>query len=330
MPDLLKPTECGLYCEAGDFYVDPTRAVHRAVITHAHSDHARRGSNRYLCTTQGAGLLKARLGDVDLETVEYGETVQMNGVNVSLHPAGHILGSAQVRMEHNGEVWVVTGDYKTDPDPTVRTFELLECDTFVTECTFGLPVYRWPKPEDVFRQINSWWRTNQETGRTSVLFAYALGKAQRLLGGLDPEIGPIYTHSSVESLTKVYRQEGISLPPTRCLAEDESPAQPGHGIVVAPQSTARTGWLARFGDVATGFASGWMRTRNRRRSRAVGRGFVLSDHVDWPQLIRVIEETGASRVLATHGYADTLVRYLRSTGRDADVVRARISKGGDA
>lgn len=323
MGDLLRVTNCGLYCEAGDFYVDPWRGVDRAVVTHAHSDHARRGSKSYLCADSCKRILEKRLGQINVESVAYGEPVTINGVRVSLHPAGHILGSAQIRIEHNGEVWVVTGDYKTDEDATCEAFELVPCHTLVSECTFGLPVYRWPKPSDVFNRINAWWRLNQERGKASVLFGYALGKAQRLIGGVDPSIGPIYTHGAVEKLTAIYRQEGVELPTTTYVTTESAPEDWSRALIIAPTSANGAAWMRRFGDHSTAFASGWMRIRGRRRQRSVDRGFILSDHVDWSQLLDVIDASGAERVLATHGYSDTVVRYLTSTGIDAAVLPTR-------
>jgi putative mRNA 3-end processing factor len=314
--DLLQATDCGLYCAAGDFYVDPWRPVDRAVITHAHSDHARRGSKKYLAAAPGASLLTARLGAIGLETLPYGRRITLNRVSLSFHPAGHILGSSQVRIEHDGHVWVVTGDYKTDPDPTCEAFELVRCHTLVTECTFGLPIYRWPGPRDVFASIHAWWRRNQEQGRTSVIFGYALGKAQRILGGLDPSTGPIFTHGAVENLAAIYRREGITLPPTKHVSDGAAGLD--RGLVVAPESANGSLWLRRFSNPSTAFASGWMMIRGRRRQRSVDRGFILSDHVDWPSLLRVIAESGADRVLATHGYADTLSRFLRERGLAAE------------
>ncbi len=327
--DLLSITPSGLYCEAGDFYVDPWRAVERAVITHAHSDHARPGSKRYLCAARGAALLNARIGPAEIEGVPFGEPVNINGVRVSLHPAGHILGSAQVRIEYKGRVWVVTGDYKTDPDPTSDDFELIRCHTLITECTFGLPVYCWPKPAEVFEAINAWWRLNQEAGKTSVLFGYALGKAQRLIGGLDPGIGPIYTHGAVEKLTDLYRSAGVELPPTIHVSDEPAAADWSRAMVLAPQSENGRAWTRRFAPYSTAFASGWMRIRGRRRQRAVDRGFVLSDHVDWPALVDVIAESGAERIIATHGYTDTVVRYLQEQGMQAEAMPTRYRAEGE-
>jgi putative mRNA 3-end processing factor len=321
---LLRSTERGLYCEAGDFHVDPWQPVERAVITHAHGDHARWGSRAYLCSREGERVLRTRLGPgASIRALGFGETLSIDGVRVSLHPAGHILGSAQVRVEHAGEVWVVSGDYKTEADPTCTPFEPVRCHTFVTESTFGLPIYRWRPDREVFAQIDAWWRANAENGRASLLFGYALGKAQRLLAGVDPSIGPIYVHGAVERLNADYRDTGIALPATA-----NPLAQPrGHGwggaLVVAPPSAAGTPWMRRFGNASTAFASGWMRVRGQRRRRAVDRGFVLSDHVDWPSLLSAVAATGAECVWVTHGYREPVVRWLREHGLQAQSVASR-------
>jgi putative mRNA 3-end processing factor len=321
---LLQLTDHGLYCPPGDFFVDPWRPVERAVITHAHSDHARWGCRRYLASREGERVLRRRLGpDAEIDTLPYGEPVEHNGVHVSLHPAGHILGSAQVRLEHRGEVWVVSGDYKVEADPTCTPFEPVRCHTFVTESTFGLPVYRWPAQAEVFADINAWWRTNREDGKASLLFGYALGKAQRLLAGVDPSVGPIYTHGAVEKLTGDYRDSGVKLPPTRHAAEAPRGTDWAGALVVAPPSAHGTGWTRRFGDASTGFASGWMRIRGTRRRRAVDRGFVLSDHADWPGLLGAIRATGAGRVWVTHGYVGVRVRWLQEQGLDARALQTQ-------
>lgn len=323
---LLTVTDCGLYCQAGDFYIDPWKGVDRAVITHGHSDHARYGSRHYLASTRSAGILRARLGRIDLQTLDFGQYVKMNGVRVSLHPAGHVLGSAQVRIEYRGEVWVVTGDYKTDADPTTTPFELVRCHTLVTECTFGMPIYRWPEPSHVFNEINEWWRTNQREGRASVLFGYALGKAQRLLAGVDSSIGPIYVHGSIRRINDAYRDAGVVLPETGYATNPKrGDVDWSRALIVAPSSAGGSTWMRRFGPFSTAFASGWMTIRGRRRQRSMDRGFVLSDHVDWPALNRVIDETGAECVWPTHGYTDVVARWLRERGVEARPVRTRFT-----
>ena len=322
--DLIVLRREGLYCPRGDFYIDPWRPVQRAVITHAHSDHARVGHTSYLAATPGATVLKARLGDIALETLDYGVPLSIGDVRVTLFPAGHVLGSAQVRLECDGLTWVASGDYKTagmngpaiDRDATCAAFEPVRCDVFITESTFGLPIYRWQPQSLLIQQINSWWSANAALGRASVLLCYAFGKAQRLLAALDPGIGPIVCHGAVQNLNAAYRASGVSLPDTH-LVSDMAPAQLSRALVVAPPSAAQTTWLKRFGDYSDAFASGWMQLRGARRRRAVDRGFVVSDHADWPGLRSAIAATGATRVIVTHGQVATLVRALRDDGIDA-------------
>jgi putative mRNA 3-end processing factor len=316
---LLRITDRGLYCEAGDFYIDPWQPVDRAVITHAHGDHARWGSRHYLGSEEGLRVLRTRLGaDASIQSVAYGEPLHLNGVRISLHPAGHILGSAQIRVEHAGEVWVASGDYKSDADPTCSPFEIVRCDTFITESTFGLPIYRWRPQSEVFAEMRDWWSANARAGRASIVYAYALGKAQRVLAGLaGAEIGPIYTHGAVERLTRDYRESGIALPPTRHASEMPRGHDFGGSLIIAPPSAAGSTWLRRFGAASPAFASGWMQIRGARRRRGVDRGFVLSDHVDWPALLAAIEATRAQRVWVTHGFREPVVRWLLERGIEA-------------
>jgi putative mRNA 3-end processing factor len=321
---LLTLTARGLYCELGDFYVDPWEPVDRAVITHAHGDHATLGSRAYLTSESGAGVLRARLEpNARIRGLPYGEPISLNGVTVSLHPAGHILGSAQVRIVHRGEVWVVSGDYKTDPDPTCAPFEPVRCHTFITESTFGLPIYRWPAQTEVFAEINGWWQANASSGKASMLYGYTLGKAQRLLAGLDPSIGPILTHGAVERITAAYRQAGVVLPPTRYAGTAERRVDAKAALVLAPPHASASSWTRRFGPQSTAFASGWMLVRGARRRRSLDRGFPLSDHVDWPSLLTAIDATGAGEVWVTHGFTGPVVRWLKERGLDARAVQTR-------
>lgn len=328
---VLQLTRSGLYCPAGDFFIDPWSPVDRAVITHAHADHARWGSRRYLTAREGAGVLRVRVGDEPIiDALDYGQSTERNGVRVSLHPAGHILGSSQVRVEHKGQVWVVSGDYKVGPDTTCSIFDPVRCHVFITESTFGLPIYRWPEQAEVFDAINAWWRKNADAGKVSLLYAYALGKAQRLLAGLDPSIGPIFCHGAVEKLNTAYRDAGIALPPTQYAGTVSNRSAWARGIVVAPPSAHGTPWSRKFGPSSSAFASGWMAIRGTRRRRAVDRGFVLSDHADWPGLLSAIDATGAETVWATHGYSAVLVRWLREHGKDAQVVATQFVGEDDA
>jgi putative mRNA 3-end processing factor len=304
--------------------------VERAVVTHAHADHAHLGSRNYLTASAGERLLRARLGpEPAIQALAYGECVSLNGVRVSLHPAGHILGSAQVRLESDGQVWVVSGDYKLDPDPTCAPFERVACHTFVSEATFGLPIYRWPSESEVLAEIQAWWIANQQAGKASVLFAYALGKAQRVLAGLDGSIGPIYTHGAVENFRRIYRESGIALAPTIPVAAAPARTEWTRALILAPPSALGTPWMRRFGTVSTGFVSGWMRIRGARRRRSLDRGFVLSDHADWPGLMSAIQATGASSVWVSHGYRTPVVDWLKEQGLDASAVETRFESEQD-
>jgi len=316
---LLEVTENGLYCPVGDFYIDPWQPVTRAVITHAHSDHPRPGSQRYLTSPSGVEALRLRVGPAPRIVAQpFGKVLDLNGVHLSLHPAGHLLGSAQVRVEYGGEVWVVSGDYKIEADSTCEPFELLSCHTFITESTFGLPIFRWRPQSQIFEEINQWWRQNQEQGRTSIIHAYALGKAQRLLAGVDAQLGPILIHGAVQRYANAYRRAGIALPRTLFAGSDEARLHRGQALVIAPPSaSASEGWLRKFGPTSLALASGWMQIRGTRRRRAVDRGFVLSDHADWGGLLSTIRATGAERIGVTHGYTSALVRYLNEQGLEA-------------
>jgi putative mRNA 3-end processing factor len=317
MTDMVVAREEGLYCVPGRFYIDPWRPVERAVITHAHSDHAYAGHGHYLAAADGEHILRARLGELSLDTLRYGDRVTHNGVTVSLHPAGHLLGSAQVRMEFGGEVWVASGDYKVEADRTCAPFEPVRCDTFITESTFGLPIYRWRPQQEIFADINDWWRRNAEEGRTSVLFCYTLGKAQRILAGVDPGIGPIVCHGAVEAMNRAYRDGGVALPQTRAATDATDKAALSRALVLAPPSASGSPWMKRFGDYSDAFASGWMLLRGARRRRAVDRGFVLSDHADWPGLMQAIKATQAERIIVTHGQVGAMVRWLQQSGLQA-------------
>ncbi|RLS29353.1 MAG: ligase-associated DNA damage response exonuclease [Planctomycetota bacterium] len=324
MADVLEVTEAGLYCPAGQFWIDPWRRVPRAVITHAHADHARPGCDRYLCAAPGKLVLRSRLGGtVPIDSLRYGESLAINGAHVSFAPAGHILGSAQVRVEHRGTVWVVSGDYKTAADPTCDPIEPVRADVFITESTFGLPIYRWPTSESVAAEINAWWRANQAAGRTSVLLAYSLGKAQRLATMVDASIGPIVAHGSVMKIVRAYRDSGVRLPPIDGVPPRARRVGQGRALVIAPPSVVASAWLRLFGEASIAQASGWMTVRGIRRKRATSQAFVVSDHADFPGLLAVIEATQARRVLVTHGSSASLARLLCQRGVEADVLPTR-------
>ena len=324
MENLLERNPNGLYCAAGDFYVDPWNAVDWAVVTHVHADHLCQGSKAYLCTGTSEALLRSRLGvEATIESADYGQVIERNGVRVSFHPAGHILGSAQVRIEYRGEVCVVSGDYKLAADPTCAAFEPIRCHTFVTESTFGLPIFHWPEPREVLEEINAWWRANQQAGKASVLFGYPLGKSQRVLAGIDSSIGPIYTHGAVERFNRIYREAGVALPATEYARSAPPKTDWTQALILAPPMPKTAPWLRRFGDFSTGLASGWMRIRGTRRRQSIDRGFVLSDHADWPALVRAIRSSEAKSVWVTHGYRGPVARWLNEQGMDAHAIETR-------
>ena len=319
---MIESTDKGLYCAAGGFYIDPWQPVEKALVTHAHADHARPGSAAYLCAAPGLGLLKRRLPDATIEAIPYGERRAIGDVSVSFHPAGHILGSAQVRVEHRGEVGVVSGDYKRADDPTCAAFEPVACHTLITEATFALPVYTWDPAADVVNEIVAWWSENRVEGRASVLFCYVLGKAQRILALLRGRIdAPVRLHGAMEAATEAYREAGVEMAAAERIGEQERGKALAGALVLAPLPARGTTWIRRLPHPSTAFASGLMRVRGVRRQRAFDRGFVLSDHADWPALLATIEETGATKVLATHGWSDALARYLAERGRETGTLR---------
>jgi putative mRNA 3-end processing factor len=314
----------GLYCPSGGFYIDPWRPVERALITHAHGDHARAGNRAYLCATPGAGLLRRRFGaDAVIEHLSYREPITLGSVRVSFHPAGHVLGSSQIRLETAGEgVWVVAGDYKRVPDPTCDVFDIVPCDTFITESTFGLPIYRWDPTETVVREILEWWQQNEVERKTSVLFCYTIGKAQRVLAELARHTNRrVLVHGMMLAAIDAYREAGVDMLRVDPATERPRGSSFAGELVLAPLSARGTPWMRRLGLVSDAFASGLMRVRGVRRQRAFDRGFVLSDHADWPALLHTITDTGASRILATHGHAEPFARELTRRGWTAGVIR---------
>lgn len=320
---MISSTPSGLFCEPGNFHIDPWAPVERALVTHAHSDHASPGSARYLCAAPGERVLRRRLPDARIETLAYDDSLTIGDTRVSFHPAGHILGSSQIRVEHKGEVWVVSGDYKRQPDPTCAPFKPQRCHTFITEATFALPIYTWDPPAVVVDDILAWWRDNRAQDRPSVLCCYVLGKAQRLLAELHGRTeAPIHLHGAMAALTDAYRESGLALAPAERITEGMRGKALARSLVLAPLSARGTPWMRRLPNASVGFASGLMRVRGVRRQRAFDRGFVLSDHADWPGLLSTIAETGASRVLVTHGWSEALARYLAETrGLETGTIR---------
>ena len=316
---LLTFTDRGIYCPQGDFYIDPWRPVDRALITHGHSDHARLGHGTYLATHQALPVMRHRLGQIRAEGVAYAEARAINGVTVTFHAAGHVPGSAQIRVEHKGEVWVVSGDYKTENDGLSEAFAPVQCHTFISECTFGLPVFHWQPQAEIIASVAAWWASNAAAGITSIIGAYSFGKAQRLMAAL-PAFGPILTHGAVEETTAILRAQGYGLPDTiRVTPAVTAKTHPG-ALIIAPPSALGSAWANRFGPISEAFASGWMALRGIRRRRSLGTGFAISDHADWPGLNTAIRATGASRVFVTHGYTAPFRHWLEEQGFEAGIV----------
>lgn len=313
---LLQFTDKGIYCEKAGVYLDPWKPVEKAIITHGHADHSRWGNKQYITHHRNIPIISHRLGNINTTGVAWGENFTVNNVNFSMHPAGHIIGSSQVRVEHKGEVWVFTGDYKTEDDGITTPYESIKCDTFITECTFGLPAFKWIPQNEVLQDINAWWKENQNEGKTSILFGYSLGKAQRLLKYLNTDIGRIYTHGAIENMTEVLRPL-VSFPKTTLITRETTKKELLGNMVLAPPSAHGSTWIRKMVPYVTASASGWMTFRGARRRRAIDKGFVLSDHCDWQGLLSSIEATGAKKVICTHGYSDIFSKYLRELGYDA-------------
>jgi putative mRNA 3-end processing factor len=308
----------GIYCPQGDFHIDPWRRVDKALITHAHADHARWGMKHYLTHESSIPVMRLRLGqDISVQGVAYGQKIIMNGVEVSFHPAGHIPGSSQIRVAYQGETWVASGDYKLEDDGLSQAFEPVKCHTFITECTFGLPVYKWPKQTEVIQDINNWWRQNQTEGKVSFITAYSLGKAQRVIKNIDHSIGKVFTHGAVANTNEVLLEAGFDLPNTQRVTKDIAKEEFMGSLVIAPPAALNSSWMRKFKPLSIGIASGWMQLRGARRRRAADRGFVMSDHADWPGLLDAIKATGAENIITTHGYTDVFSRYLKEIGYHA-------------
>lgn len=318
---LIEFTNKGLYCAEGGFYIDPWKPVDKAIITHAHSDHARGGSHSYLCHIHTRPLLQLRLGDHKFEAVEWNQPLRINNVTVSLHPAGHIIGSSQVRIEHKGEVWVFTGDFKTENDGLSGELEIVPCHTFITESTFGLPIYNWKPQAELFTNIQNWIMNNHREGKTSVLMAYSLGKAQRLLPCIEATGLPIFLHGAVFNVHQALVNAGWKLPPAERITQDTPKEKTKGAVVIAPGSADGTPWMKRFNPYSVGVCSGWMQVRGNLRRRNADAGFALSDHADWNGLLQTIRATGAQKVYATHGFQAAISRYLNENGIEAAEVK---------
>lgn len=328
---LLQFTDKGIYCPPARVYIDPWKPVSRAICTHAHADHARRGMKHYLAHHDSVPIMQHRLGkDISARGLAYGEVIEVHGVKISLHPAGHIIGSAQVRVEYKGEIAVVSGDYKIQDDGFSVPFEPVRCHTFVTESTFGLPVYHWQPQVRVLDEINQWWQQNAAENKASLLIAYSLGKAQRVLENINREIGPVYTHGAVESIQQVLRESGYPMKPSLPVTAEHKKAAFRKALIVAPMGAIGSAWSRKLAPFSLGIASGWMQVRGSRRRRAADRGFVLSDHADWAGLNKAVTETGAEHIYVTHGYTDIYSRWLQDQGLQASVVETMFGEEEEA
>lgn len=321
MEPLIEFTTKGLYCNAGNFYIDPWKPVANAIITHAHSDHAKPGHQKYLCHRFTEPLLQTRLGPNNYQSVEWNETVYINGVKISLHPAGHIIGSSQIRLEYNKEVWVVSGDYKTEDDGISTAFEPVRCNVFISESTFGLPIYKWQPQEQICNNVRKWILENKQENKTSILIAYSLGKAQRLLKALEPLDETIYLHGAVWNIHQAVLSAGFNLPNVERITPETAKEKWKNAIVIAPPGADGSPWMKRFEPYETGVCSGWMQVRGNARRRNTDAGFALSDHADWQGLLTAVKATGAEKVYVTHGFQSAFSRYLNETGIESAEVK---------
>lgn len=326
---LIRFTSKGIYCEQGNFYIDPWQPVNLAVTTHGHADHVKWGNKAYLCHDLTKPILNQRLGtDLNIQTLPYNKEIDINGVKLSLFPAGHVIGSAQIRLEYKGEICVVSGDYKIEYDGISTQFEPVKCHTFVSESTFGLPIYKWQPQELIFGQIKDWVSDNHDKHKTSVLIAYSLGKAQRLINGL-AGYGDIFVHNSIANLNEGFVKAGVTLPETIRINSDTRKEDMQKGIVIVPPALAEGRWIKNLTNPATGICSGWMQVRAGRRWRSADAGFSLSDHADWPGLLWAIKATEAEKVFVTHGYTATFSKYLNEIGIEAEEVKTQYGNEDD-
>ncbi len=310
MGSLISFTDKGLFCEQGDFYIDPWKPVERAVITHGHSDHAYFGHKHYLCHTDTKPIMRLRLGENNYQSLAWNEKINLNGVTLSMHPAGHIIGSSQIRLEYKGEVWVVSGDYKVEDDGLSGKFEALKCNTFITESTFGLPIYEWKPQQEIYNNIITWINKNKENGKTSIILAYSLGKAQRVLQAIKETTQTIFAHGAIFNMQQTLIEAGWDITPVvRVTPETPKDLLKG-SVVIAPPSADGTPWLKKFNPYSVGVCSGWMQVRGNVRRRNVDAGFPLSDHADWNGLVASVKATGAEKVFVTHGFQAAFSRYL--------------------
>lgn len=311
---LVKFTKKGIYCIPGKFYLDPWLPVDYAIISHGHADHSRSGMKHYLCHNDSKAIIKHRLGhDIDIESMGYDEPKMVNGVQVSFFPAGHVIGSAQIRLEYKGFVVVFTGDYKVKDDHLTVPFEPVKCHEFITESTFGLPIYNWLPEDDIQKQMQNWVHNNQQHNRTSVFIGYSLGKAQRIMKLMEG-VDKMYVHSAIHNLNNAIEGSGIALPKTELLTYDFKKEDLQNRIVIVPPALLGSKLLKKIPNAATAICSGWMQIRGNRRWQAVDAGFAVSDHADWNGLLSAVKATEAEKVYVTHGSQATFSKYLNEIG----------------
>lgn len=318
---LVKFTKKGIYCIPGKFYLDPWLPVEYAVISHGHADHARWGMKHYLCQHDSKAILKHRIGaDISIESLAYNDPKTINGVTVSFHPAGHVIGSAQIRLEYKGFVVVFTGDYKVTDDHLTIPFESVKCHEFITESTFGLPIYNWLPEAELQTQMHDWVRRNQEHNRTSVFLGYSLGKAQRIMKLMDG-VDQIFVHSAIHNLNNAIEGSGIPLPDTTLLTYDFRKEDLQNKIVIMPPGLLGSRLLKKIPNAATAICSGWMQVRGNRRWKGVDAGFPVSDHADWNGLLVAVKASEAEKVYVTHGSQATFSKYLNEIGIPSSEVK---------
>lgn len=314
---LVKFTKKGIYCIPGKFYLDPWFPVEYAIISHGHADHSRPGNKHYLCQNDSKAIIKHRLGqDISIESLGYNEPKNINGVQVSFFPAGHVIGSAQIRLEFKGYVVVFSGDYKTQPDFISTPYEPVKCHEFITESTFGLPIYKWKKEEELQAELQNWVLQNQQNNRTSVFLGYSLGKAQRIMKLIEG-VDDIYVHTAINNLNNAISGSGIELPKTTLLNYDFKKADIQNKIVILPPALLGSRMIKKIPNAATAICSGWMHIRGNRRWKGVDAGFSISDHADWDGLLEAVKATGAEKVHVTHGSQAVFSKYLNEIGIEA-------------
>jgi putative mRNA 3-end processing factor len=323
---LVKFTKKGIYCIPGKFYLDPWFPVDYAIISHGHADHSRPGNKHYLCQNDSKAIIKHRLGhDISIETLGYNEPKNINGVQVSFFPAGHVIGSAQICLEYKGYVVVFSGDYKTQPDFISTPYEPVKCHEFITESTFGLPIYKWKKEQELQGELTNWVLQNQANNRTSVFLGYSLGKAQRIMKLIEG-VDDIYVHTAINNLNNAISGSGIELPKTTLLDYDFKKVDIQNKIVILPPALLGSRMIKKIPNAATAICSGWMHIRGNRRWKGVDAGFSISDHADWDGLLEAVKATGAEKVHVTHGSQAVFSKYLNEIGIEAYELKTKFGE----